>query len=241
MNRRADLERNIISSYDLILAYERIVTDSSDPRELARSRRAIEDQWQVLSEFLGEYELLCKANGQELPQHFAALRHRANNKDTKVGNTQESRLPPEPPPEPISSGPSPISKDASDTPPYSTRQSETAGESPEMLVTPNTLWAYVLAFVLPLPIILVVVSVVSQFLTRTGELDRVLSFSIISYFILVVAMLVTLHRLKPEHTKALLGSVLNLFAPGQPKETSQILSIFISLQFPTQPLIEILH
>jgi len=60
MGRREDLEQHIQQSYQLIREYEDIRHLSSDPKEQARARRTIEEQWQFIKGHLDEYISLCK-------------------------------------------------------------------------------------------------------------------------------------------------------------------------------------
>jgi hypothetical protein len=60
MGRKDDLEKLIRASYDIIQQYERIIQTSSRPEEVARSRRVIDEQWNLVRDRLDEYLLLCE-------------------------------------------------------------------------------------------------------------------------------------------------------------------------------------
>jgi formylglycine-generating enzyme required for sulfatase activity len=70
MSRKTDLEGHIHASYDLILKYEAILQTSSDPKEQARARRAIEEQWGLVAGYLEEYRSLA---GGALPDAVAQI------------------------------------------------------------------------------------------------------------------------------------------------------------------------
>ena len=70
MSRQADLEQHIHQSYDLAREYEAIFQIASDPKEKARARRAIEEQWALIKSYLAEYRRLA---GDVLPAEMAQI------------------------------------------------------------------------------------------------------------------------------------------------------------------------
>ncbi len=71
MSRQTDLENNIRESYDLIHQYESIVRLSSDPKEKARVRRNIQEQWGLIQEYLEEYGRLD--GNADMPDDIAQI------------------------------------------------------------------------------------------------------------------------------------------------------------------------
>ncbi len=67
MGRKEDLEGHIRESYELIHRYEDILRLSDRPKEQARARRAIEEQWGLIAGYLREYLPLCEQIGARLP------------------------------------------------------------------------------------------------------------------------------------------------------------------------------
>ncbi len=67
MTRKQDLEGHIRDSYSLIRKYEETLRLSDRPKEKARSRRAIEEQWALIQGYLNEYLPLCRRTGAPLP------------------------------------------------------------------------------------------------------------------------------------------------------------------------------
>jgi hypothetical protein len=65
MGRREDLESHIRQSYRLVREYEDILRLSNRPEEKARSRRAIEGQWNLIRSYLAEYQALVDRLGLE--------------------------------------------------------------------------------------------------------------------------------------------------------------------------------
>lgn len=63
MTRRHDLESHILESYALIREYEDILRISDRPKEKARARRNIKEQWGFIAGFLKEYLALCERQG----------------------------------------------------------------------------------------------------------------------------------------------------------------------------------
>ena len=55
MSRQQDLEQHVNTSYELIREYEEILQLSSDPREKARCRREMAEQWALIRDWLVEY------------------------------------------------------------------------------------------------------------------------------------------------------------------------------------------
>jgi hypothetical protein len=74
-SRTTDLEHHLRESYALIREYEAIIQTSSEPKEKARSRRAIEEQWALVEGYLAEYRRLAgdawPADVTEIAAHFA--------------------------------------------------------------------------------------------------------------------------------------------------------------------------
>lgn len=70
MSRKTDLERHIRDSYALICEYERILQNLSDPKEKARSRREMEEQWTSIEGYLAEYRRLA---GVSWPEDIAEI------------------------------------------------------------------------------------------------------------------------------------------------------------------------
>ena len=68
MSRKDDLEHLIRDSYDLIRQYEEIVQTSDRPKEKARARRDIEEQWGLVKGYLAEYQTLCGQLGRPLAE-----------------------------------------------------------------------------------------------------------------------------------------------------------------------------
>ena len=73
MSRKQDLERHIRESYQLILEYEDITRQSDSPKEKARSRRAIEEQWELIKGHLTEYVPLCQHLELAMPQDIVEI------------------------------------------------------------------------------------------------------------------------------------------------------------------------
>jgi hypothetical protein len=66
MTRKEDLEGHIRDSYNLILEYEEILRTSDRPKEKARARRNIKEQWELVEGYLDEYLLLCQRMGSPI-------------------------------------------------------------------------------------------------------------------------------------------------------------------------------
>jgi|GEM_PF-1641365 len=97
MARKEDLEGHIRESYDLIREYEDILRLSGDPKEKARTRRAIEEQWSLIEGYLSEYRLLCQRNGTPLPAgigEIAAHPEIATKRQTPPGTEKVVSAPP---------------------------------------------------------------------------------------------------------------------------------------------------
>jgi len=73
MPRKTDLEQHIRESYKLIREYEDILRLSDNPKEQARSRRAIEEQWGLIKGYLAEYVLLCERLNLAMPGDIAEI------------------------------------------------------------------------------------------------------------------------------------------------------------------------
>lgn len=73
MSRKIDLENHIRESYGMIREYEDIISTSSDPKEKARSQRALNEQWALVRSYLDEYQPLCRALGQSPPDDVAQI------------------------------------------------------------------------------------------------------------------------------------------------------------------------
>jgi hypothetical protein len=70
MGRRSDLEGSIRESYDIIREHETILQTSNRPEEKLRARRAIDQQWELIREYLGEHLPLV---GSTLPADIAEM------------------------------------------------------------------------------------------------------------------------------------------------------------------------
>lgn len=73
MARKEDIESHIRESYRLIREYEDILRLSADPKEQARARRAVEEQWTLVEGYLGEYLPLCRRIGTSPPADIAEI------------------------------------------------------------------------------------------------------------------------------------------------------------------------
>jgi hypothetical protein len=73
MSRKTDLEGHIRDSYRLIREYEKILRLSADPKEQARSRDAVEEQWELIKGYLAEYVPLCKRLSLATPEDIAEI------------------------------------------------------------------------------------------------------------------------------------------------------------------------
>lgn len=60
MSYKSDLEEYIREAYQLIHEYEEILLLSSEPKEKARARKAIKDQWELIKGYVDEYVVICK-------------------------------------------------------------------------------------------------------------------------------------------------------------------------------------
>jgi len=60
MGRKDDLEGHIRESYDLIRQYETIGRETDRPEERKRTRRIIDEQWDLIKGYLDEYIPLCE-------------------------------------------------------------------------------------------------------------------------------------------------------------------------------------
>jgi hypothetical protein len=68
MSRKIDLEQHIRESYNLIREFEDILRLSDNPKEQARARRTIEEQWELINGYLAEYVPLCKRLRLVMPE-----------------------------------------------------------------------------------------------------------------------------------------------------------------------------
>jgi len=73
MSRKGDLERHIRESYKLIGEFEDTLRLSDNPKEQARARRAIEEQWKLIKGYLTEYVTLCERLGLATPEDIAEV------------------------------------------------------------------------------------------------------------------------------------------------------------------------
>jgi hypothetical protein len=73
MSRKIDLEQHIRESYSLIRQYEDRLRLSADPKEQARARRAIEEQWDLVRSYLGEYNALTSRLGVDIEEDIAQI------------------------------------------------------------------------------------------------------------------------------------------------------------------------
>ena len=73
MSRKTDLEQHIRESYSLIRQYEEMLRLSADPKEQARSRRGIEEQWDLIKGYLAEYIPLCERLGVGMPEDITEI------------------------------------------------------------------------------------------------------------------------------------------------------------------------
>jgi hypothetical protein len=89
VSRKTDLEHHISESYDIIRQYEAIVQASSDPKERTRSRRAIEEQWSLIENYLAEYRRLA---GEVWPADVAEIAARFTGKSDQPQATTLSSV-----------------------------------------------------------------------------------------------------------------------------------------------------
>jgi len=73
MTLKADLEHHIRESYRLIYKFEEILRLSGDPKEQARSRRAIQEQRELIRRHMTEYVPLCEHLNLAVPEDIAAI------------------------------------------------------------------------------------------------------------------------------------------------------------------------
>jgi hypothetical protein len=90
MSRKADLEKYILTSYDLIRDYRAIVQTSSDPREKARAQQIIEEQWKLVETSLTEYRSLV---GHDFPADIAEIAAHFTRKDDQDQPVPSSVIP----------------------------------------------------------------------------------------------------------------------------------------------------
>jgi len=73
MSLKTDLEKYIREAYNLIHEYEDLLQLSNDPKEQARSKRTIEEQWRLIKDYLSEYIPLCKRLSLAVPEDIAQI------------------------------------------------------------------------------------------------------------------------------------------------------------------------
>lgn len=73
MSRKEDLENHIRESYNLIREYEEILRTSDRPKEKARAQRAVDEQWDLIEEYLDEYLPLCQRMGSPMPSDIREI------------------------------------------------------------------------------------------------------------------------------------------------------------------------
>ena len=73
MGRKEDLEQHIRESYKLIREFEDILRLSDNPKEQARARRGIEEQWELIKGYLAGYVPLCERLGLAMPKDIAEI------------------------------------------------------------------------------------------------------------------------------------------------------------------------
>ena len=73
MTRKSDLEHHIRESYGLLREYEEILRLSENPKERARARQAIEEQWGLIQGYLAEYVPLCGRLRLTIPEDVAEI------------------------------------------------------------------------------------------------------------------------------------------------------------------------
>ena len=83
-SRKTDLERGIRESYSLIREYETILRLSSDPKERARARHAIEEQWALTQESLDEYVSLSERLGERISDEIDEILNHFRTKDQRL-------------------------------------------------------------------------------------------------------------------------------------------------------------
>jgi hypothetical protein len=73
MTRKSDLEQHVRESHQLVREYEEILRLSEDPKERARARRAIDEQWALIQGYLAEYVPLCARLSPAIPGDVAEI------------------------------------------------------------------------------------------------------------------------------------------------------------------------
>ena len=73
MSRKTDLEQHIRESYKLIREFEDILRLSDNPKEQARARRAINEQWDIIKGYVAEYVPLCERLGLGIPEDITEI------------------------------------------------------------------------------------------------------------------------------------------------------------------------
>ncbi len=70
MSRKDDLEKNIHDCYTLIRKHEAIKRDTDRPEERERAERIIDEEWELIGDYLDEYLPLCKRLGTTVPDNL---------------------------------------------------------------------------------------------------------------------------------------------------------------------------
>jgi len=73
MGRKDDLERNVRECYGVISDYEAVQRDTDRPEERRRARRLIDEQWELIKDYLDEYLPLCRRLGTDLADDLKQL------------------------------------------------------------------------------------------------------------------------------------------------------------------------
>jgi hypothetical protein len=73
MTLKTDLEQHIRGSYKLIQEFEDILQFSDNPKEKARSRRAIGEQWELIKRYLSDYTSICERSNLPIPEDIALI------------------------------------------------------------------------------------------------------------------------------------------------------------------------
>jgi hypothetical protein len=73
MSRKTDLEEHVRESYQLVREYEDILRLTADPKERLRARRALQEQWEYIGDYLAEYASLCQRSAAALAPDIAEI------------------------------------------------------------------------------------------------------------------------------------------------------------------------
>ncbi len=68
-----DLENHIRQSYELIKQYESIIQLSDNPKEQARCRRIIDEQWELIRHYFREYVPVCNKLSISIPEDISLI------------------------------------------------------------------------------------------------------------------------------------------------------------------------